>query len=66
MINKINKEKAALNDRNPHATQQQEPVARSPGGSQTKTGQGARLSTDRSITNYKCNIKRNDKNKEKR
>jgi hypothetical protein len=32
--------KAAFNARNPHMTQQQEPVARSPGGPQTKTGQG--------------------------
>jgi hypothetical protein len=32
--------KAAFNERNPHMTQQQEPVARSPGGPQTKTGQG--------------------------
>jgi hypothetical protein len=32
--------KAAFNERNPHMTQQQEPTARSPGGPQTKTGQG--------------------------
>jgi hypothetical protein len=32
--------KAAFNERNPHMTQQQEQVARSPGGPQTKTGQG--------------------------
>jgi hypothetical protein len=32
--------KAAFNERNPHMTRQQEPVARSPGGPQTKTGQG--------------------------
>jgi hypothetical protein len=32
--------KAAFNERNPHMTQQQEPVARSPGGPKTKTGQG--------------------------
>jgi hypothetical protein len=32
--------KAAFNERNPHMTQQQEPMARSPGGPQTKTGQG--------------------------
>jgi hypothetical protein len=31
--------KAAFNDRHHHATQQQEPVTRSPGGPQTKTGQ---------------------------
>jgi hypothetical protein len=30
----------AFNERNPHMTQQQEPKARSPGGPQTKTGQG--------------------------
>jgi hypothetical protein len=33
-------EKAAFNERNPHLTQQQEPVVRSPGGPQTKTGHG--------------------------
>jgi hypothetical protein len=32
--------KAAFNERNPYMTQQQEPMARSPGGPQTKTGQG--------------------------
>jgi hypothetical protein len=32
--------KAAFKKRNPHMTQQQEPEARSPGGPQTKTGQG--------------------------
>jgi hypothetical protein len=32
--------KAAFNERSPHMTQQQEPMARSPGGPQTKTGQG--------------------------
>jgi hypothetical protein len=32
--------KAAFNERNPHMTQQQQPMARSPGGPQTKTGQG--------------------------
>jgi hypothetical protein len=32
--------KAAFNERNPHMTQQQEPMARSPGGPQTETGQG--------------------------
>jgi hypothetical protein len=31
-------------------TQQQEPAIRSPGGSQTKTGQGTRQSTERLIT----------------
>jgi hypothetical protein len=35
--------KAAFNERNPHITQQQEPVARSPGGPQTKTGQGKNM-----------------------
>jgi hypothetical protein len=38
MINKINKERRRST--NPHMTQQQEPMARSPGGPQTKTGQG--------------------------
>jgi hypothetical protein len=32
--------KAAFNERNPHMNQEQEPVAMSPGGPQTKTGQG--------------------------
>jgi hypothetical protein len=32
--------KAAFNERNPHMIQQQEPVARSPGGPLTKSGQG--------------------------
>jgi hypothetical protein len=31
---------AAFNKRNPHTFQQQEPVARNPGGPETKTGQG--------------------------
>jgi hypothetical protein len=31
--------KAAFNELNPHMTQQQEPMARIPGGPQTKTGQ---------------------------
>jgi hypothetical protein len=43
-------EKEAFNERNPHTTQQKEPVARSQGGSQTKTGQGTRQSANRSIT----------------
>jgi hypothetical protein len=34
--------KAAFNERNPHTTHQQESVARSQGGHQTKTGQGTR------------------------
>jgi hypothetical protein len=42
--------RAAFNENNPHTTQQQEPVARNQGGPQTKTGQGARQSTDRLIT----------------
>jgi hypothetical protein len=42
--------KAAFNKRNPHTTQLQEPVARSPGGSKAKTGQGTRQSKDRLIT----------------
>jgi hypothetical protein len=33
--------KAAFNERNSHMTRQQEPVARSPDGPQTKTGQGS-------------------------
>jgi hypothetical protein len=32
--------KAAFNERNPHMTQQQEPVEKSPDGPKTKTGQG--------------------------
>jgi hypothetical protein len=32
--------KAAFNERNPHMTQQQVPMARSPGGPQSKTEQG--------------------------
>jgi hypothetical protein len=38
MKNKINKEWAAFNERNPDTTQQQEPAARSPGGHQTNIG----------------------------
>jgi hypothetical protein len=34
--------KAAFNERNPHTTQQQKPLTRSPGGPQTKTGQRKR------------------------
>jgi hypothetical protein len=37
--------KAAFNERSPHPTQQQEPVPRSLGGPQTKTGKGTRQST---------------------
>jgi hypothetical protein len=33
---------AAFNERSPYTIQQQEPVARSPGGPQAKTGQGIR------------------------
>jgi hypothetical protein len=50
MINKTNKEKAVFNERNPKTIHQQEPVARSPGGAQTKTGQGTRKSICRLIT----------------
>jgi hypothetical protein len=42
--------KASFNERNTHTTQQQEPVARSPEGPLTKTGQRARQSTNRLIT----------------
>jgi hypothetical protein len=42
--------KAAFNERNPHTIQQQELVARSLGGPQTKTGQDTRQSTCRLIT----------------
>jgi hypothetical protein len=48
--------KAAFNERNPHTTRQQEPVARSPGEPQTKTGQGTRQSTDRLITKIINNL----------
>jgi hypothetical protein len=34
-----------FNECNPNTTQQEEPVARSPGGLQAKAGQGARQST---------------------
>jgi hypothetical protein len=44
--------KAAFTERNPLATQQQEPVARSPGGPQTKAGQN----TDRLITKMINNL----------
>jgi hypothetical protein len=40
--------KAAFIERNPDMTQQQEPMAMSPGGPQTKTGQGK----DRARTGY--------------
>jgi hypothetical protein len=42
--------KAVYNERSLNTTQQQEPVARSPEGIQTKTGQGARKSMGRLIT----------------
>jgi hypothetical protein len=42
--------KAAFNERSPHTIQQQEPVAMSPGGPKTKTGQGTRKSMGRLIT----------------
>jgi hypothetical protein len=48
--------KAALNERNPQTTQQQEPLARSPGGPQTKTGHDTRQSTDRLITKMVNNL----------
>jgi hypothetical protein len=41
--------KVAFNERSPHITQQQELVARSPGGPQTKTGQGQSARTLQSI-----------------
>jgi hypothetical protein len=42
MIKKDKQGKVTFNERNPHTTQQQESVARSPGGPQTKnrTGHG--------------------------
>jgi hypothetical protein len=43
-------EKAVFSERNPHTTQQQERAARSPGGPQTKTGNGTRQITDKLIT----------------
>jgi hypothetical protein len=46
--------KAVFNERNPHTTQQQEPVAKNPDGPKTKTGQGTR--TDRSITKTTNNL----------
>jgi hypothetical protein len=48
--------KAAFNERNPLTTQQQEPLARSPGGPQTKTGQDTRQRTDRPITKMTNNL----------
>jgi hypothetical protein len=50
--------KAALNERNPHTTKLQEPLAeRIPDGPQTKTGQGTRQSTDRLITKMIQSVK---------
>jgi hypothetical protein len=42
--------RAAFNERNTQTIYQQESVARSPGGLQTKTGQGKRQSMGRLIT----------------
>jgi hypothetical protein len=42
--------KATFNEHIPRPTQQQESVARSPGGSQLKTGKGIRQSTGRQTT----------------
>jgi hypothetical protein len=39
--------RVAFNERNPLITRQQLQVARKPGEPQTKTGQGARLNTDK-------------------
>jgi hypothetical protein len=50
--------KTAFNERNPHMTQQQEPVARSPCKPQTKTGQGTKQSTGRLITKMIRNPKK--------
>jgi beta-lactamase class A len=46
--NRVQQGKAAFNERNTYTTQQQ--VARSPGGAQTKSGQGKRQSMDRLIS----------------
>jgi hypothetical protein len=40
MINKIDKERESSMNTEPHTTQQQETIARSPGRPQTKTGHG--------------------------
>jgi hypothetical protein len=48
--------KAAFNERNPHTTKQQESVARSPDGTQTKTGQGTKQCTDRLIAKIINNL----------
>jgi hypothetical protein len=54
--------KAAYNERRPHMTQQQKPVARNPGGHETKAGQGARQNTDTLTT--KMTHKRNNSNRQ--
>jgi hypothetical protein len=48
MTNKFSKERRHSINATP-TIQQEEPVARSPGGPQTKTGQGARQSTENCI-----------------
>jgi hypothetical protein len=59
MINKINKERQRSTNATPTRPRNLfEQVARSPGGPQTKTGQSAMRSTDRSITNYKMKHKK--------
>jgi hypothetical protein len=57
MINKISKERWRSMNATP-TKQQQEPATRSPGGPQTKTGQGTREIMDRLIT--KSYIRRNN------
>jgi hypothetical protein len=56
MINNINKERRRSMNATPHTTQQQDPVARSPGGLQTKTGQGTGQSPDSLITKMINNL----------
>jgi hypothetical protein len=46
----------AFNERNSHTTEQQEPVARSPDGPQTKAGQGTMQNRDRLITKLINNL----------
>jgi hypothetical protein len=59
MMSKYDKQgKAAFNERSHHTIQQQKPVTRSPGGPQTKTGQGTRKNIGRLIT--KTYIRRNN------
>jgi hypothetical protein len=50
MLNKINKERRRSMNAIPTRSRKKKPVARSPGGSQTKTGQGKRQSMSRLIT----------------